>query len=483
MAMAPPFIDVTPDGVLKLHFHAGQWRAWESERRFILVLAGTQGGKSTFGPPWLWREIGLRGPGDYLAVAPTYPLLAKKSLPAFLDFFQRLLQLGDYHAQDKIFTFSPAGEKKTFGRLQPEPTKVFFGHAQDPDSLEAATGKAAWLDEAGQKKFKLGSWEAILRRLSIAQGRVLVTTTPYDLGWLKQKLFDRHRAGDPDIDVIRFDSTENPAFPPEEFERARRSLPAWKFDLFYRAVFTRPAGLIYDSFDETRHKVPRFAVPPDWPRHLGLDFGGVNTAGMFYAEELNSKGEPTGRHFAYREYKAGGRTAREHARHLLEGEPCIPNCVGGSKSEGQWRDEFRDAGLYVREPKITEVEVGIDRVYGAHKRGELYVFDDLEGYLEQKATYSRELDEMGEPTEKIEAKETFHFMDAERYIVGWLKSGEAYAFGVPTTPADRSLWERTPAGVFGTPGASGKRFHDDPDEYDDGRASWGAGIDWEGMGR
>lgn len=29
---------------LRFHFHPGQWRAWQSTKRFVLVLAGTQGG-------------------------------------------------------------------------------------------------------------------------------------------------------------------------------------------------------------------------------------------------------------------------------------------------------------------------------------------------------------------------------------------------------------------------------------------------------
>jgi hypothetical protein len=312
---------------------------------------------------------------------------------------------------------------RTFGEpsdgLEYEPTVVFFGHAQDPESLESATAKALWLDEAGQKAFKLESWEALLRRLSISQGRVLITTTPYNLGWLKQKIWDKWKAGDPAYMVVNFPSTMNPVFPKEEAERARRDLPYWKYAMFYLGLFTRPAGLIYDSFDETRHKVPRFAIPDEWPRHLGLDFGGVNTVGMFYAEEPG-----TDRLYLYREYKAGGRTAKDHAKALLRGEPMVPNCVGGSKSEGQWRNEFRAGGLPVKEPPISDVEVGIDRVYGAHKRGEIFVFDDLDGYLEQKLTYSRELDENGEPTEKIEDKETFHYMDAERYIIADLRGSE-----------------------------------------------------------
>jgi hypothetical protein len=106
----------------------------------------------------------------------------------------------------------------------------------------------------------------------------------------------------------------------------------------------------------------------------------------------------------------------------------LPNAVGGSGSEDQWRNEFRAGGLAVKEPPITgvdSVEVGIDRVYGAHARNEILVFEDLDGYLEQKLTYSREVDENGNPTEKIEDKDTFHFMDAERYILSELRRAES----------------------------------------------------------
>lgn len=432
---------------LRFHPHAGQWRAYESDKRFVLVLAGTQGGKTSFGPLWLWKEIKNRGPGDYLVVTPTYPLMELKALPEFLSLFKRRLNVGEYTGSpSRRFAFSESVSKELFGSAD-TPTNVYFGYAADPDSLEAATAKAAWLDEAGQKKFKLGSWEAIQRRLSINEGRALITTTPYDLGWLKQKLFDPWQAANgkhPLIDVIRFDSTENPAFPRAEFERARDSLPRWKFDLFYRAIFTRPAGLIYDCFDFDRFVVPRFCIPDRWPRYLGMDFGGVNTAGMFYAEEPG-----TDRLYAYREYKAGGRTAKEHTAALLDGEPGLPSViVGGSHSEGQWRDEFCAAGLPVREPAVKEVEVGIDRVYGAHKRGEIFVFFDLAGYLEEKGTYSRVVNDAGEVQEAIDDKHSFHFMDAERYIVGYLRPPNSGPWIISDHEQNRSVFAEAPEGVF-----------------------------------
>jgi hypothetical protein len=67
-----------------------------------------------------------------------------------------------------------------------------------------------------------------------------------------------------------------------------------------------------------------------------------------------------------------------------------------------------------------DVEVGINRVYAAFALDKLLLFDDLCGVLDEVLSYSRELDEMGEPTEKIDAKESFHFADAIRYIIGHL---------------------------------------------------------------
>lgn len=428
--MDPRFARVE-DGRISVDFHPGQARAWRSEKRFVAITAGTQSGKTTFAPFWYWREIQRCGPGDYIAATPTYPLLNLKVLPSFLWLFDQKLKLGSYNKTDHIFTFSPYGERRAFGSEQAERTQVFFGYAENPDSLESATAKAAWLDEAGQKKFKLESWEAILRRLSIHQGRALITTTLYNLGWYVQNIYRPAERGErDDIDLIRFESKANPSFPLEEWERAKTTLPRWKFDLFYRGIPTRPAGLIYDNFDPDRDTVEPFTLDPSWPRYVGLDFGGVNTAALFYAEDPSTRieNEPgSGMLYLYREYKAGGRTAAQHAQVLRskvgsgqEAEPMPSLICGGSPSEGQWRDEFRAAGLPVEGPDIADVEVGIQRVYRLHAEHRIKVFTTCKGYLDEKASYARKLDDKNQPTEKIEDKNSYHFMDAERYVIGKL---------------------------------------------------------------
>lgn len=463
---------------LILNLHAGQIRAWDSKRRFISLTAGTQSGKTSFGPLWLWREMQLRGPGDYAFICPTFSLMEVKALPEFKRLFQGVLRLGDYFGSPiRRFVVSDEGAQRLFGHTPDVSSHVYFGYAENPDSLESATYKAVVLDEAGQKAFRRDSWEAVQRRVSVYKGRILVTTTPYsNAGWLRTEIYDRWKAGDPDIDFIRFSSIMNPVFPKEEYERARRMLPRWKFRMFYDGEFERPAGLIYDCFDESRHKIPRFKLPADWQRYLGIDFGGVNTAAVFYAEEPK-----TGRLYLYREYKAGGRTAAEHAAALMAGEPMIPICVGGSKSEGQWRAEFQAAGLPVQEPAITgpdSVEVGIDRVYGAHKRNEIFVFEDCAAYLEEKQTYSRKIDDAGEPMEDIEDKNSFHHLDAERYIIGWVKGGMITDFEVPHDPEAQSIILNAPGGVFISASQHGERDGSGSERYSELRDDDGDEIRW-----
>ena len=421
--------------VLRYRLHRGQTRAWKSTARFPFVIAGSQAGKTTFGPLWLKREMDTRGPGDYMAVAPTYPLLQKKVLPELKRFFITYLRWGEYRAADRIFV------------LDGGHTNIFLGHAADPDSLESTTAKGAWMDECGQNKFALSSWEAIQRRLAINQGRALGTTTPYNLGWLKTQVYDRWVAGDPDYDVINFRSIDNPIFPREEYERARRTLPGWKFAMFYQGLFTRPAGMIYDSFDFDRHVIDPFEIPVHWPRYGGLDFGGVNTAAVGYAQNPE-----TGVLYLFTEYHEGGRTAAGHAAALQDWRCRV--WVGGSKSEGQWRQEFNAAGLPVQSPEIKDVEVGIDRVYGAHKSGGLFVFRGCREYLDEKGRYARKLGPDGEPTEEIENKNDFHLMDAERYIMGYLRGGDPEPLGVQ--PAQPSRFQSEQIGA--TKSGDGSRF-------------------------
>ncbi|MGE5139947.1 MAG: hypothetical protein ACM3JD_10815 [Rudaea sp.] len=111
----------------------------------------------------------------------------------------------------------------------------------------------------------------------------------------------------------------------------------------------------------------------------------------------------------------------------------MPNWIlGGAASERDWRKEWRAAALPARRPSIAEVEVGIDRVYVLIQRGRLMVFDDLDELHDEQTTYSRELDDNGNATEKIEDKASYHLLDALRYIGGELAESRKRALSART---------------------------------------------------
>jgi hypothetical protein len=190
---AASFVTLDADGTPTIHLHEGQYKAYLDQSRFLLILAGTRGGKTSFGPWWLLRVMQRMGPGAYIAAAPSFRLLDKGVLPELKLAFVELLKLGTIVGGAMgEFRFSEEGHRRLWPNHPFSESRIVFGHADNPESLEALTAKAAWLDEAGQRRFKQESWEAIRRRLSIAQGPALFTTTPYlSAHWLKHDVYDR----------------------------------------------------------------------------------------------------------------------------------------------------------------------------------------------------------------------------------------------------------------------------------------------------
>lgn len=413
-----------------LHLHARRDPGWLTE-------------KTSFGPYWLHREITRRGPGDYLAVTSTFPLMKLKMLPEFLNLFERTFELGSWRAGDRVFEFYEDAAPRMWGYETDTPSRVIFGSATHPESLESATAKGCWADEIGQKEFRLESWQAIQRRLSLNLGRVLGGTTIYNRGWMMVEVYDRWRDGDPDYEVVQFASVLNPAFPKAEFERMKAAYSGaneWKFRMFYLGEYDHPAGLIYQDFkdhyrEDGGHLVHPFNIPAEWPRYGGLDFGAVNTARLLAARDPAANV-----YYLYSESLEGNKTTAEHAADALEAVKGtnMKEWRGGSKSETQQRMDWKRAGVVVKEPVVSDVESGIDRVISLFKDDRLYVFDTLSGLRDELGSYSREVDESGNPTEVIADKAKFHRNDALRYVAQGLSSTTSKAF--PVEVGKKSVW-------------------------------------------
>lgn len=415
----PDLLTVNPEGQATVNLHPGQEEVWNSEARFNFILAGTGGGKTSFLPWWLNREIDRtanpEGENDYLAVTASFDLFKLKFLPEMLKVFERILHKGRYWASDRLIELcDPTGNfwatqasSRMYGR-------IILRSAQAEGGLESATVKAAALDECGQDEFRLEDWEAVQRRTALHQGRVLGATTLYNRGWLKSQVYDRWRGGDKDYFVKQFPSYLNPSFPKEEYERVARSMPRWRLNMFYRGEFDVPEGLIYGPFDSMQDTCEPFGIPPDWLIFAGLDFGGVHMAGIRLAERPEDK-----QLFLVNEYLEGGKTTRQHAETLRLWK--AGRVWGGAPSEDQWRREFGAAGMPVIRPPIKEVDVGIDIVYSVLAAHGMTVFNTCTRWLDEVGTYSRQLDKDGQPTEKIAEKETYHLLDCTRYVMSAIR--------------------------------------------------------------
>jgi hypothetical protein len=144
-------------------------------------------------------------------------------LPELRNVFEHVLGIGRYWSGDKIIELRNPETGKFEANRADDPMwgRIILRSAASSGGLESATGKAAWLDEFGQDDVPLTAWDAVLRRLSLSRGRILITTTPYNLGWLKQEIVDKDGSGG--IEVVNFPSVENPSFPERGIQRPRRN--------------------------------------------------------------------------------------------------------------------------------------------------------------------------------------------------------------------------------------------------------------------
>ncbi len=417
------------------HFHSGQIGVWNDETGLdIVACAGTQGGKTTMGAPWLLREIkrtakyGLETPtrrAAYIYAGPTLELLANQALPEFDRLFVAEWGLGRlYRGNKPVFQFSPEGAKRLCG--VDIPISVIFAYATDSGNLESVTALGGVWDESGQQDNKLASYRAYNRRLKAARsmgkkigvplGRRLFTTTPYEWGWFKEFVVDPAIAGNDGFSFHNWPSWFNPMVDEEECRRELElGMPVEEWQMMYLGEYTRPRGKIYDCFNRETNTCSRFPIPDDWERSIGVDFGTNNTAAVFLARE-ESGGHPTGRWIMYRTYHEGGKTIKEHSAAMTDGLRGRPIAAGGSHGEEGTREAYLANGLWIREPYENSVEDQIRLVYTAIKTGRLVIFDDLEKILHEIEMYSRELDDYGNPTDRIRDKSAYHRLDALRYI-------------------------------------------------------------------
>lgn len=89
---------------------------------------------------------------------------------------------------------------------------------------------------------------------------------------------------------------------------------------------------------------------------------------------------------------------------------------GGGPGERQPRQDWRGAGVPLLAPKVASVSSGIDAIIDMLDSGGIVVYKDCEDLIAQLGSY-RHVNKDGEILERIEDKESYHLIDALRYMV------------------------------------------------------------------
>ncbi len=374
--------------------------------RILAAIAGTGGGKTMTGYWWTHSRMEAYPGFTWGMAEPTWPMLDKIILnssdpdrPTLEQYLQSVGHHPQYSKGERIF-------RTDFGQ-------IYLYTAENPNTMQGAPVKGFWLDEGGQ--MSLLAHETALQRCSMQSGQELITTTPYNLGWLLTEVVNRKGNG---IAVEQWRSIDRPGYPKESYEFMRQRLPSWRFAMLYDAQFEKPAGLIYQSFNESVCVVDRFPIPKSWLIYVGHDFGADNPCALFYAQDPG-----TGNFFLWHEYLPGpGLSINEHVKNyqkITQGYNVIKRVGGNLNSEDEIRQGYTAHGWVINAPKDSKghAETRILDVFGMHTLNKIFAFRDMNHYLDEKRTFSRKINESGEVTANIDNESRFHCMSAEQYLL------------------------------------------------------------------
>jgi PBSX family phage terminase large subunit len=240
---------------LDIKLHRFQWQAVFAPQRFVAMVAGKRGGKTLAGAVWSRIQFDTF-PGDNgIITIPTYKTLQQATLPTFFKYNPDLKKF--YKKSDQVIEVPGRG-------------LIFIRSMDSENSIEGIEARWIWADEAGMMSYD--AWVNMQGRVSRLEGKIFLTTTPYDMGWLFSDFYQRYRDGDQNYLVVQFRSVDNPYFPEKEFLRLKQTLDSRLFKRQFEGQFEKMEGLVYPDFDFHFHVTEN--IPKDFDFVIaGVDWG------------------------------------------------------------------------------------------------------------------------------------------------------------------------------------------------------------------
>jgi len=388
--------------------HAGQIELHQCEARFRICVCGRRWGKTTGALNDLFKQAWLNN--DKLArvwyVAPSY----RQAKTVAWEMIKEIIP-------EQVI--SSTNESELSIRLVNNTLCELKG-ADSQDSLRGAKLKFVVLDEYAS--MRATAWDEVIRpaMADVPNSKALFIGTPSGFNHFKV-LFDKGNSGDKEFKSFRFRTIDNPYISPREIEEIRKKTNPIIFRQEYEASFEQMAGSIYPMFKRDEHVVRPFAIPDDWDRIVGLDWGYRNPTGVVFAAI-----DYEGNIYCYDSWKDSGLTVSQWANRLKTREdfPMINNFLIDPSALAQAK-EFGQYGIYFTSynpetmKRINDVNIGINLVSQNLLEKKIKIFEtcmdlivEVEQYQWEQGRSRLDIDPRPKPLKKDD-----HLCDALRYII------------------------------------------------------------------
>jgi len=373
-----------------------QRKAYSFETQFGVAVAGVQSGKTLIGAYWAIKKIQECSGKNGIIVAPTYKILQQATLKKF---FEIVPELRSFYKEHK-------GEINL-----PDGSTIFIRSADNPLGIEGITAHWIWLDEGGMCSQL--TWTVLRSRVSMTGGQILITTTPYNMGWLYTDFYKPWKdQRDPSLSFFTWKSIDNPYFNKEFYEAEKHRLPPEEFTRRYEGEFKKMTGLVWDLPEsQIIAPIPGLAQKAE-ARIMGIDWGFTNPAAIivclkydgnwYITDEWKLSQKLTGEILQIAQNKF-----KEWKISKLYPDPAEPDRL----------EETRRFGLPVYETN-KDVTGGISYIRELIYQKKFWVFNTCKETLDEMSMYH--YPEQRQPDkESKEEPEKFndHLMDALRYAI------------------------------------------------------------------
>jgi hypothetical protein len=330
---------------MQVELHQGQIEVANAPHRYRIVTAGRRWGKSTLAQ-LIVIQWAVKQEGNYWIVAPSY----------------RQAKMIHWRAIQKLLPkewIKKKNEVELSLTLQNGSTIELKG-AENPDALRGIKLRGLVIDEIASIRNWDWLWSEVLRpTLTDYEAPALFISTPkgynhfYDLYLRGQEKVGEYKSW-------RFTSYDNPYIKASEIDAARNELTEDTFAQEYMADFRKATGLAHKDWDRDIHLIEPFAIPKDWSRARGFDFGGSHPTAsvkVAIAKKMGNDQKPTW--FVESCYKSGTQIIQEHATAIKSQDYEHGHVqTWGDPSGKQWMLEFRQHGLNIQ-PANKEVGQGM----------------------------------------------------------------------------------------------------------------------------